>query len=37
MSFKNTKLQLNNYRTNIFFETGTYKGDTARRLYGKLL
>jgi hypothetical protein len=30
MSFKNTKLQLNNYKSDIFFETGTYKGGTSR-------
>lgn len=30
MSFKNPKLQLIEYKSDIFFETGTYKGATAR-------
>ena len=30
MSFKNAKLQLIDYKSDIFFETGTYKGGTAR-------
>ena len=30
MSFKDTKSQLINYKSDIFFETGTYKGETAR-------